>query len=90
MTNNFYVTMTDTFMSGWGEAEGKTNKLVLVCDSYEQAEIVEENAKNRGDMKYVSIASTKPHYNPSKYHVQFKTIDDMASWYKEGHFTKEA
>lgn len=89
MTNNFYVTMTDTFMSGWGEAENKKNKLVLVCDSYEQAEIVKENAKNRGDMKNVNIAGNKPYYNPNYHLVQFKTIDDMPNWYKEGHFTKE-
>ena len=24
-----YVTMTDKFMSGWGEAEGKINKYVI-------------------------------------------------------------
>lgn len=90
MTNNFYVTMTDTFMSDWGESEGKTNKLVLVCDSYEQAEIVEENAKNRRDMKHVNIAGNKPYYNPNYHYTQFKTIEDMPSWYKEGYFTKES
>jgi len=32
-----YVTMTDKFMSGWGMAEGKTNKLVLECKNLHEA-----------------------------------------------------
>ena len=28
----YYVTMTDKFMSGWGEAAGKVNKLVIECE----------------------------------------------------------
>jgi hypothetical protein len=59
----YYVAMTDKFMSGWGKAEGKTNKHVIVCNSYDQAKIVERNAKDRSEMKYVNIRSTKPHYN---------------------------
>jgi len=27
----YYVTMTDSFMGGWGTAEGKINKLVFEC-----------------------------------------------------------
>jgi hypothetical protein len=47
----YYVTMTDKFMSGWGEAQGKNNKLVISCDTYEEAQIVEENARRRKEMK---------------------------------------
>ena len=28
-TNKYYVTMTDSFMSGWGYAKNKINKLVF-------------------------------------------------------------
>lgn len=38
-----YVTMTDNFMSGWGDAEGKINKLSIECDDCDEAEIVAEN-----------------------------------------------
>ena len=47
----YYVTMNDTFMSGWGYAEGKINKLIFECDSYKEAEIVAENARYRGGIK---------------------------------------
>lgn len=82
----WYVTMTDKFMSGWGPATGKINKLVFVCDSLEQAGIVEQNALNRSDQKYVNICSNKPYYNPNKYYVQEKTIEDYPAWYKPGYF----
>jgi hypothetical protein len=40
--NKYWVSMTDKFMSGWGMAENKINKLVIECDSYDIAECVEE------------------------------------------------
>jgi hypothetical protein len=79
----YYVTMTDKFMSGWGLAEGKINKLVFICDSLEEAKIVARNARKRGDQKYVNISANKPYYNKKKYYVQFKTKKEYPDWYKE-------
>ena len=56
----YYVSMTDKFLSGWGMADHKTNKLVIECDSYDEALIVEQNAKNRSEMKYINICFNKP------------------------------
>lgn len=56
----YYVSMTDTFMSGWGDARGKVNKHYLECSTYEEAEIVQNNARARGEMKRVFISSSKP------------------------------
>lgn len=56
----FYVTMTDRFFSGWGAAEGKTNKLIVMCETIEQAEQIEAAAKDRPEMRHVSIRETKP------------------------------
>lgn len=78
--------MTDKFMSGWGLADRKTNKLVFICDSYEQASIVADNALARTDMRYININTTKPYYNNRAYYTQFKTIEDCRSWYKPGYF----
>ena len=83
-----YVTMTDSFLSGWGMAKGKINKLVFECDSYEEAEIVADNARNRGDQKYINISYKKPYYNKNKYFVQFKTKEEYPNWYKENYFKK--
>lgn len=81
-----FVVMTDKFMGGWGHSSHKVNKLIFICDSYEQAKIVEKNAKNRNEMKYINITKNKPKYDLRKYLVQEKTVEDYPNWYKEGHF----
>ena len=82
----FYVTMTDKILSGWGIAEGKINKLIFECETLEEARIVAENAKNRGDQKYININSKKPYYNNNKYYTQTKTKEVYPNWYKQGYF----
>jgi len=84
--NKVYVTMTDKFLSGWGMAEGKTNKLIFICDSYEEANIVKNNAENRNDMKYINICIKTPYYSPRSYYVQIKTKLDYPNFYKKGYF----
>lgn len=72
-----YVSMTDKFMSGWGMAAGKTNKLVIECDSFDQAELIERNARKLSEMRYVNICLNKPRYG-SGYLVSEKTFADMS------------
>ena len=78
----YYVTMTDKFMSGWGQAKGKINKLVLPCKTIEEAEVVERNARDRSEMIYINIRTSKPYYNPNNYHVSWKGEDDYKTWYR--------
>jgi hypothetical protein len=61
---SYYVRMTDKFMSGWGMAKGKRNVMVVICDTYEQAEQIEKAANRRPEMKRVAICSTKPKARP--------------------------
>lgn len=82
MEKKIYVTMTDKFMSGWGRAEGKINKLIFECDNFEEAERVADNAEKRGDMKYINIATNKPYYDSRKYYAQFKNKEDYPMWYR--------
>ena len=72
----FYVTMTDKFMSGWGMAKGKINKLVIQCQTYEQAVQIESSAKKRGEMRYINIRTTKPYY-PNNVLESWKTWDEL-------------
>jgi len=58
----FYVTMTDKYLSGWGMSEGKKNKLIIECDTIEQAEQIERVARYRDEMRHVNICITKPRY----------------------------
>ena len=78
----YYVTMTDKFMSGWGLAEGKTNKLVIECETYDQASQIERAAKTRSEMKRVGIRTSKPYYGD---HVltSWKTYADMGGMWVE-------
>lgn len=56
----FYVSMIDKFMSGWGMAQGKKNKFIVVCETYEEAQTIYRNAQRRDEMKYIKISQSKP------------------------------
>jgi len=81
--NMYWVTMTDKFLSGWGCAKDKINKLVMSCDTFEEAEIVAENAHNRSDMRYINIVYSKPYYNKQHYFTSYhgKTEVDYEHWF---------
>ena len=75
----FYVTMTDKFMSGWGYAQNKTNKLIIECETFDKAAEIERAAKKRSEMKYINIRTTKPYYG-SHVFESWKTYEDMTGW----------
>lgn len=62
---SFFVRMTDSFMSGWGGAQGKKNVYVVECDTIEQAEQIEAAALRRGEMKRVMIVDKHPRPSPN-------------------------
>lgn len=82
----WYVSMIDTFMSNWGASEGKENVLVFECDTFEEMEIVEENANNRSDMTKVKTHSYYPQFNENKFFVQDKDKQEYPKWYQKGAF----
>lgn len=86
-TKPYYVTMTDKFMSGWGPARNKSNKLIIGCDTYEEAEIVSDNARNRSEMKYVHIVHNKPYRRPGQF-ISYHDQSDYPSWFVPGYFKK--
>ena len=90
MSQKYYVSMTDKFMSGWGQAQNKINKLVIECDSYEEAVTVYNNALNRSEMKYVNLNTTKPYYNKKWYEVSKHDKSDYPNWFKPYYFKKGA
>jgi hypothetical protein len=55
-----YVVSTDSFMSNWGRAEGRTNVCVVPCESAKQAEEVAQYVRSRSEQKRVRIVTTKP------------------------------
>lgn len=73
----YYVTMTDKFMSGWGRAEGKINKFVVCCETRQQAETIEKNARKRDEMTYINIRTKKPYYNGNRYLTTYKQFNEL-------------
>lgn len=79
---NWYVTMTDKFMSGWGHARGKTNKFVIGCNTYKQCRRVMRNAKLRDEMIYINYTSQKPYYNDRQFLVSYKDYKQLGKIWK--------
>lgn len=66
------VEMHDSFLSGWGAAEGRVSVYCVECDTLEQAKLVAKNAKRRPEMKKNSVRlveSGASRFNPAKYHL---------------------
>lgn len=78
----YYVTMTDKFMSGWGMAEGKTNKFIVVCESYDEAWIIKQNAEKRSEMKHINIVSSKPRYGRNAIE-SWRRFDELGEIWKK-------
>lgn len=76
--NMYFVSMTDRFLSGWGCAEGKIAKRVVICDNYRQAQIIVDgikNCRNQNGMRYVNICSELPKYG-GRYVVSYDMYKD--------------
>lgn len=73
----FYVTCTDSFLSGWGKAKNKKCKYIYPCDSYEEAERIANNFRYR-NLKYINICCRKPFYTNS---VNIVDVD-KDSWFR--------
>lgn len=78
----YYVTMTDRFMSGWGPARGKINKLVIECETFSDAAQIARAARLRREMRRVNIRTTKPYYGANVL-TSWKTYADLSGSWKE-------
>lgn len=74
----YYVSMTDKFLSGWGVAENKISKYIVICDNKKQALEVAECAgrKYNSEMAYIRICKNKPNYNTKRYVTSYTTYND--------------
>lgn len=80
-----YVTMRDTFLSGWGQAEGRAARFVAVCDSQDEAEVVAANAQARGDQVDVEIHDTLPALDAGS-RWGLMTRDGNSPWWTPGNW----
>jgi hypothetical protein len=80
----YFVSMTDKFMSGWGEAEGRTSKYVVECDTTAQANQILHAAHKREEMKYINTSFKRPRYPADRYQVTRRHWNDLGGVWKEG------
>jgi len=73
----YYVTATDNFMSGWGKADEKINKWVIVCETREEAEKIQKKVKTRKEMTYVNIRASKPYYDETEYYTSWSKAEEI-------------
>ncbi len=82
----FLVVATDKFMSGWGNAPGRS-LFAVPCRSWEEAKIVEENMRHRSEMKRVRIvgAAYRPKLRNGD-HYSIRDMSDCSRFYERGGF----
>lgn len=78
------VTAKDKHLSGWGRAEGKIAKRVVICDNWTQADRIARNMGKHGFV-YIHARSARlglPYYSPSRYVVSVDHANDCPLWNK--------
>lgn len=75
-----YVTMTDKYLSDFGEAKGKVRRLIIECDTEEQVQEVVDNAKARGDMIRIKVNRSKIHKKKEVSYLHLKYEDLPPTW----------
>ena len=73
--------MTDKFMSGWGMAKDKINKMIVECETLEQAEQIEAAAHDRSEMTDINIYAERPEFGDDVVE-SFKTWNDLGEIWK--------
>ena len=71
-THYMAVVARDTFMSGWGGAEGGASRCAWACDPDVDINRVEQWVRNRSDMQYVSVVSLdtyRPPLGTAHFHI---------------------
>lgn len=85
----YYVIMKDPFFSNFGHAGPNKNAVyVYPVDSREEANIVAENAENRGDQTYIRIVDERPMIPLKANFVKYVTRIQAPIWFKKGSFNK--
>ena len=78
------VVGTDTFMSGWGEAEGGYSYAGWACESLKVARHVAEQVKQRGDMRRVRIVCDRESpYRPRCAHLHISACEPGHRYHPE-------
>lgn len=73
----WFVTMTDKFLSGWGLASGLIAKRVIICNTYDDAEKLYCRLQDKKHgMRYVNITRELPRYSGARYVVSYDVFKE--------------
>lgn len=81
---NYIVVATDKVLSGWGRAESRIHKQIIVCRDFEQTRRVMTNLRRDGSFTYINWFGHGhiPYYRPSRYTMSYHHADDCPLWNK--------
>lgn len=82
LDGKIFVWFTDRFLSGWGGADGRTHKQVIICEDWRTADKIYDNLKydKRHGARYVNIGRKLPYFG--KYSVSYRLAEDCPAWSK--------
>ena len=75
----FYVLTNDRFFSDWF-GNGKTNTIILPCDSMEQVITIMKHAKSRKDQYNVRCVFNKPRIREGRIYSLY-SMESAPTWY---------
>jgi hypothetical protein len=81
-----FVVATDRFMSGWGQAPGRSY-FAIPLRSWDEADVVRENMEARSEMKRVRVVGKD--YRPKLHegdHLSIRDMSDCSRFYEKGGF----
>lgn len=79
---SIFVTMTDKSISQHGFKLQKINKIIFICESWLDAQTVEQNGIAHDSMKFINIAIRKPYYNSVRYYAEYRNKKNFPKWYR--------
>lgn len=77
--DEWFVVMTDKFLSGWGVVTNRTAKRIYVCKNHAEAETFADRCysnREKYGLRYISATPRIPYYSPSKYVVVIEKYSD--------------
>ena len=82
LEGKIFVWFTDKFLSGWGGADSRTHKQVIICEDWRTADKIHDNLKydKRHGARYVNIGRKLPYLG--KYSVSYRLAEDCPAWSK--------
>jgi hypothetical protein len=85
-----FVIATDTFLSGWGQAQGGKSYYAIEVENETEAYIVMDNLKHRGDMKRIRFVKTLKNIRLGpRDHLSVTDKFNAPRYFQEGSFAEE-